>query len=176
MKTYVITLSKVFLKGHPRQGEPTGFEDKLLNALNGTAQEQPKKLHTIRANLGLWVERFSEIEAGRAVLSIRQWTGAPYRSKQREIARLTKEDGIGIQKVIITQSEWEENNEPHYCYWAEIDDKEIDFDAIAPNDGFEKAIDFVEWFIPAINKQKPNKDAWRSLECAIIHFTKFRYR
>lgn len=30
MKTYVITLSQVFLKGHKRSGEPTYFRDRFF--------------------------------------------------------------------------------------------------------------------------------------------------
>lgn len=155
MKTYVITLSKTFPKGHPRQGEPTGFEDKLLNALNGASPEQPKKLHTIRANLGLWAERFSEIDAGKAVLSIRQWTGAPYRSKQREIARLTKEDGIGIQPLCLVD----------LFRATTIVDGKIELPVLAKNDG----LTFDDWYywFRGYDISQP---------LAIIHFTKFRYR
>lgn len=78
MKTYVLTLSKVFPKTHKRAGEPTDFE--LLFKDNNYFD----KIHTIRANYPLWKQRISEIQAGRAVLSVRQWTGNPYRSKQVE--------------------------------------------------------------------------------------------
>lgn len=166
IKTYVITLSKAFFKGHPRAGEPTNFEDALL---------RKQKIHTIRCNFPFWERRIREIQKGEAVLSIRQWVGKPYRSKQREITQLTAKDGIGIQKVVLTQSEWDENGEPCFGYWFEIGGVEMDIDAIARNDGFANTIDFVEWFVPAIAKQKPSKDAWRSLECAIIHFTNYRY-
>ena len=49
---------------------------------------------------------------GEACLSIRQWADKPYRSTQVEIARLGKDDGVGIQKLtcekIITDNkiEW----------------------------------------------------------------------
>lgn len=89
-KIYVITLSKVFPKIHKRKGEPTFFEEKFL---------RKQKLHTIRANYDLWKERIEEIQKGNAVLSVRQWTGMPYRSKQREIACLTDLDGIGLQEL-----------------------------------------------------------------------------
>lgn len=89
LKIYVITLSKVFPKTHRRKGEPTFFEEKF----------RKQKLHTIRANYDLWKERFEEIQKGNAVLSVRQWTGAPYRSQQCEIACLTDIDGIGLQEL-----------------------------------------------------------------------------
>lgn len=82
MKTYYLTLSQVFPATHARAGQPTGFRENLFKT----------KLHTIRANYEFWKNRFEQIEKGEACLSIRQWTGKPYRSKQVEIARLTRED------------------------------------------------------------------------------------
>ena len=69
---------------------PTEFKEKVLNK---------KKIHTIRANFPLWEKRIKEVQEGRAVLSIRQWTGEPYRSKQVEIVRLAAEGGVGVQKL-----------------------------------------------------------------------------
>ena len=91
MKTYILMLSKSFPAQHPRKGEPTGFREAFRKT----------KLHTLRANYALWAKRFEEIAAGKACLSVRQWTGAPYRSKQKELARLTREDGIGIQRLSL---------------------------------------------------------------------------
>ena len=99
MKTYVITLSKTFPATHKRHGEPTYFRDKF--SYPDSKGMVSKKLHTIRANYDLWAKRFQKIAAGEACLSVRQWTGAPYRSKQEELARLTREDGIGIQRLDI---------------------------------------------------------------------------
>ena len=103
MKTYILILSKVFPATHPRAGQPTGFFDKFMagQAYSRKGWLVSPKLHTIRANYALWRKRFEKIDAGEACLSVREWMGAPYRSKQREIARLTKEDGIGIQKLRI---------------------------------------------------------------------------
>lgn len=121
MKTYVITLSKQFPKGHGRAGESTRFRCAFLHGrdfcrncfggcdYDGNGESSPgrtcsrmmwqyQKLHTIRANYPLWEKRFAEIERGEACLSVRQWTGKPYRSPQVEIGRLTHADGIGIQK------------------------------------------------------------------------------
>lgn len=76
MKTYVITLSKQFMKGHPKAGESTHFKEQLLNALldnagvsacdccdyktrncdscGHKASNFRKKIHTIRNNYSLW--------------------------------------------------------------------------------------------------------------------------
>ena len=138
MKTYIIILSKYFMKEHPRAGEETHFKEKFLAG---------EKIHTIRRNLPLWQKRFEQINKGEACLSIRQWTGKPYVSKQVEIKRLAKEDGIGLQA---------------YTYYGAFDP--IKKPALAYNDGLSK-YDWESWF----------KDVPRGSSLAIIHFTKFRY-
>ena len=90
MKTYVITLSKKFMKGHPKAGNPTNF-------INGFISHD--KIHTIRANYSLWEKRIKEIEAVKAILSIRVWEDKPYRSRQIELAMLSCIDNVGIQKI-----------------------------------------------------------------------------
>lgn len=82
-------LSEFFPKTHNKAGKPTEFKEKVLNK---------KKIHTIRANFPLWEKRIKEVQEGRAVLSIRQWTGEPYRSKQVEIVRLAAEGGEFVPK------------------------------------------------------------------------------
>ena len=67
MKTYYLTLSKVFPSTHAKAGMNTCFEEKL----------RVYKLHTIRANYDFWKKRFEQIAAGKACLSIRQWVGKP---------------------------------------------------------------------------------------------------
>lgn len=167
MKTYVITLSKRFPSGHMRAGELTFFHEALANALYDTeatlvvddeedisTQIFDRKIHTIRANYPLWAKRIAEVERGEACLSIRQWTGKPYRSKQVEIAKLTKKNGVGIQKVELTNDLAEcITGGRHYSY--------VD---IARNDGLHPA-DWLDWF----------KGYELTQPMAIIHFTDFRY-
>lgn len=150
MKTYVITLSKAFPATHPRKGEPTGFREAFRKT----------KLHTIRANYDLWAKRFEKIAAGEACLSIRQWVGKPYRksSTQREIVRLTRENGIGIQKLRIYE------HEPFPVVYADRYTTPVDWQELAANDGLPLS-DWREWF----------KDYDLSQPLAIIHFTSFRY-
>lgn len=179
MKTYILTLSKTFPKWHPRHGEPTYFKEKVMDAIcvaHGI-DRRPKgiidglhgyKLHTIRANYELWSKRFKQIAAGEAVLSVRQWSGKPYRSKMIEICRLTKDDGIGIQKLYLTdeinllgeygivESIWELFGIPG--------DSKVSCKQLAYNDGLSYE-DWDTWF-EKYDKSKP---------LAIIHFTKFRY-
>lgn len=140
-KTYVITLSKTFQQGHPRAGQPTNFRESFLS---GT------KIHTIRCNYDLWAKRLDEVIAGRAVLSVRQWSAKPYGSKQEQpISILTKEDGIGYQ--IIYQSK------------LHSDDFILTQNGAA-HDGLSY-VDFFNWFDP-----KPTEKPY-----IIIHFTSFRY-
>ena len=155
MKTYVITLSQVFPVTHPRHGEPTGFDHKFLAVVAGW-DDHWLKIHTIRDNYELWRKRFEQIERGEACISIRQWMGKPYNSKQREIARLTKEDGIGLQRLEFYNG----------CLQHPIlsSGMTIRAESIAQNDGllFE---DWKDWF----------KSCDLSKPLAIIHFTNFRY-
>ena len=153
MKEYVLTLSQTFPKRHKRYGEPTGFKMALLNAIIDKA-EGKIKLHTIRANYGLWEQRFVEINSGNAVLSIREWTGVPYRSKQRKIVTLGKDDGIGLQALYLTD----------LFSPGTIEGNKVELPIIANNDG----LSFNDWFywFSGYSIAKP---------LAIIQFTKFRY-
>ena len=164
MKIYVLILSKVFPSTHPRKGEPTRFFDKFLagQALSrGEVWLVDAKLHTIRANYPLWVKRIAEIQRGEAVLSVRQWSGKPYASKQKLIANLTKDDGVGIQKLQL-----EVADKLFGKYHARIDDGcgSASIIELATNDGLSLE-DWKEWF----------KNYELSKPLAIIHFTKFRY-
>lgn len=162
MDTYVITLSQVFPVTHSRKGEPTGFKDKFLNAIKAVPEEW-WKLHTIRANCDLWKKRFEKIEKGEACLSIRQWAGKPYRSKQVEIARLTREDGIGIEIVKFTEHL---ECQTIYCNNDFFRKRVTCFrpNDFSHNDGLSLD-DWKEWF-KSYDLSKP---------LAIIHFTSFRY-
>lgn len=148
-KTYVITLSRNFPTTHPKAGEPTGFGDNLIKT----------KLHTIRGNYELWERRFKQIESGEACLSIRQWSGKPYASKQVEIANLKKEDGIGLQILNFYHG-----IAPDALFYPTIDGKPCDSTELANNDGLTLK-DWRDWF----------KKSDLSKPMAIIHFTNFRY-
>ena len=146
MKTYEITLSQYFLATHKRAGDPTDFKEKFLSG---------EKIHTIRANYPLWEKRIKEVQEGRAVLSIRQWTGKPYRSKQMEIATLTAENGVGLQRLEFTDCR---------LRFPYTDSEWTSMVSLAKNDGLSLN-DWVGWF-GGYDLSEP---------MAIIHFTKFRY-
>ena len=40
-----------------------------------------------------------KINKGEACLSVRYWTGKPYRSSQKEVYNLTNTDGIGLEII-----------------------------------------------------------------------------
>lgn len=172
-KTYVLMLSEFFPKAHRKAGLVTCFKYELYlgqgdnldcatpQGLSGfnlsnckNCIGKTKKLHTIRANYPLWEKRIKEVQEGYAVLSIRQWMGKPYRSKQVEIARLSAEDGVGIQKLELT-------NDFSECI---VGDHRYSYVSVAKNDGLHHA-DWLDWF--------SCYDLSKSM--AVIHFTKFRY-
>ena len=154
MKTYYLTLSKVFPSTHAKAGMNTCFEEKL----------RVYKLHTIRANYDFWKKRFEQIAAGKACLSIRQWVGKPYGkgSTQREIVRLTREDGIGLQELRIVNENYKGRG--IMLGYVEKKKKKDFFHTLSQNDGLSFN-DWLEWF-KGYNFNKP---------LAIIHFTSFRY-
>ena len=148
--TYYLTLSQVFPSTHCRAGEPTGFRDSLRKT----------KLHTIRANYDFWARRFEKILDGEAVLSIREWVGKPYGkgSTQREIARLTRDDGIGLQRLTVAGT----SITTHPIF---VDSVAVSSATIAQNDGLTES-DWLNWFA----------DYKIEGPLAVIQFTKFRYQ
>lgn len=145
MKTYVIILSEKFPTTHPRKGQETEFGRSFLNG---------KKIHTIRGNFPLWEKRLKEVQEGRAVLSIRQWTCAPYRSPQKELARLTGSNGVGVQALKLKD----------LFSSTVIDGEKVELPDLAAHDGLSFS-DWYDWF-RKVDLRQP---------MAIIHFTKFRY-
>lgn len=166
MKTYNIMLSKVFPATHSRKGEPTYFSQKVQAGQHPTAfPNEVPKLHTIRENYNLWRDRIAQVLAGEAEICLRQWTGAPYRSKTVEIMRLGWQDGVGIQKLNFG---WANDKqipviEGWYMYGEHGSKAEL-----AKNDGLSLE-DWQEWF------KGHEKDTVYDKPLAIIHFTNFRY-
>ncbi|MFY9159658.1 hypothetical protein [Aquirufa ecclesiirivi] len=157
LKTYVLTVSRYFPSTHPRKGEDTGFIDKILTTIMGAPDL--RKIHTIRGNYELWEKRIKEVQDGKAILSLRYWEGKPYDSKQVEFARLDKNSGIGIQKLVFL----DENFEMPFIFENGYASLNSIF-TLAKNDGLSFE-DFKAWF----------KVYDLSQPMAIIHFTSFRY-
>lgn len=127
-----------------KDGSFTDFEQKILNGLPNsydlkhllvTGEVLPRrleKLHTIR--------RSARMKKGTK-LSLRTWSGLPYRSKQLKFADVVC---AGVQKIHI----WQDSFGGRYVV---IDDRdEILPDAVverlAVNDGFDNVDQFFSWF------------------------------
>jgi len=147
-KKYVLTISETFPQTHNRKGEPTNFIDSML-ALG--------KIHTIRANFPLWEKRIEQINAGTARLSVRVWTGKPYRSKQKERFSFS---GVGIQKLKSI------NFDKGFAFYIGENQHVVplSIETLAKNDGLSLE-DFREWF----------KDYDHNEPMAILHFTNSLY-
>jgi hypothetical protein len=161
MKTYVIMISERFPQTHKRAGEQTNFKDKI-DSIDCDLPFPPfdPKIHTIRANYELWKKRFDQIDAGKAVLSVRVWKGKPYNSKQKEIFRFDKTHSIGIQKI----KSWDFEKGFAFYIGKNRNVLPVNIGELAKNDGLSLD-DFDNWFA-GYDLNKP---------MAIIHFTEFRY-
>lgn len=170
MKTYVLTVSRQFPATHKRAGDRTFFPEKILVGQGGDIEpkfieefgELLLKLHTIRANYELWAKRLKQVQEGKAIISIRYWSGKPYNSKQVEICQLDKHSGCSVQKLVFFESDI-------YCPYAYgldgISNEPIyQLAQLAKNDGLSLE-DFKEW-VKGYDLSKP---------MAIIHLTSFRY-
>jgi hypothetical protein len=144
--TYVITISTGFPKTHPRKGHRTYFQKSIFFG---------NKKHTIRHNYELWRKRFLKIDAGIACLSVRAWSAEPYKSKQVELFRFIKADGIGLQKLELTI----------LGYFVNSVESDITTAELAKNDGLSLD-DFKAWFKDGFKNEEP---------MAVVHFTNFRY-
>ena len=155
-------LSREFPKTHPKAGQPTDFKEK---------KEAGIKKHTIRGNVELWEYRAKEINAGRAELSVRQWSGKPYErgSHQIEIARHTC---LGTQRVSL-RYKYNSKRGYHLPISSKVTDsngvqKVIGLDRLAANDGLSVE-DFKEWF------SFEGKNLKGVIYGVILHFTDMRY-
>ena len=151
LKTYVITMMVKFPTQAPYVAVTTGFKKKILSG---------EKRHTIRNNYKFWKKRIDEINKGNAILSVRQWTGKPYNSKQREIKQFKKGE-IGYERIIMFNNAQEiainTGTKRGYVY---LSDKRIL--TLAKNDGVPIDI-FRKFFKNGV------------LDGIIIHFSKLRY-
>jgi hypothetical protein len=143
MKTFVLTVK-------PR------FEKPILDTIDAVKHGWPLpaeiKWHTIRKNYAFWERRIAAITRDEGILSVRVWSGKPYRSVQREFLRLEK---VGLQKLAKRSG----------CYYI-VNGNGLGFVSVATlawGDGLSFD-DFEAWF-----RDYPDGDM------ALIHFTDFRY-
>lgn len=155
MKTFILTISRQFPANHLRCGHDTNFVKKILNNYACNNNGLGNKIHTCRANYKYWERIINEVNAGKAILSLRYWSDKPYKSKQVEIVTFDKGSGIGLQELTF------KNN---LLYMPFVNNKFVSLAEISKNDGL-KVSEFISWF------EKYDL----SCPMAIIHFTKFRY-
>lgn len=141
IKTYILTVATVFPKGHISEGKRTEFKGKIL---------KQQKVHTIRENYAYWKGQIDKINEGKGLLSIRQWGGRPYNSKQHEFLQL---QSVGIEKLDRMDWGWMLDGT-----LADITTSEL-----ATNDGLTME-EFKSWF-----------RATKFENLALIYFTDFRY-
>lgn len=168
-KLVVLMLSQAFLMGHSKAGKPNYFVQQLSNALCDSSEGKVllsddlstvaigKKLHTIRENYDYWKAKAGKINAGEMELSIRVWSGKPYKSQQVEVARLSH---VSIQLVEMSYSI--EDAQP-IVYVDNVLKPNI-AEKMAKNDGLQLE-DWVEWFFKKTN----------TFRGVILHFTDFKY-
>lgn len=152
----VLMCSRHFPKGHPKQGQPTWFVEKVWKSIwvahKGSAnplypwweiydeafpsgdirenihQHQPKH-HTIRAG--------SRFKPGDMV-SLRVWSDKPYRSKQIEFAQVEVKKTWAIRLTIVNNTSvvLTINGVEKHARWVH---------QLAANDGLD-SLDFINWF------------------------------
>lgn len=129
-------IAKRFMKDHPRAGEPTAFFQAILSG---------KKKHTIRAG-----KRFKSGE----IVSLREWRGLPYRSKQREITQVLVSRVWPITIDPVPPRPLDNHSEQNFsiyvgdryvAYWKAGITANITQQELAKNDGLSKE-DFLSWF------------------------------
>jgi hypothetical protein len=127
-------MSKHFPKTHPAAGEETHFIQSILNG---------SKTTTIRGKYENWKKKAREVNEGKAVISIRYWTGSPYNSKnddskQKEFAKCTK---LSTYRVFITND--------HNGFEMSVGGKYCDMfreEEIINEEGFTIDSHFYDWF------------------------------
>jgi hypothetical protein len=148
LKTYILMLAKNFPSHHYKGGQPTNFYQKVLDG---------EKIHTIRINAENWQRKIEEVNAGRAIISIREWSGKPY------------EKGTSQIELFQLHTCWFENIEKGRNYLI-VDEsgnayiEDLNFGKIQNNDGLS---------VPEFNAWFKKIDTGEQL--IIIHFTDFRY-
>ena len=142
-KIIQLMVSRVFPAYHKRKGEPTDFNQKI---------KEKEKHHTLRANYERWKNKIDQVNRGEAVLSVREWQGVPYHSKQNYLFYYNETDNLDVSKVTKDEDGFLIN-----------DSIRVTEEELAKNDGLSLE-DFREWF-----KIIPSEPM------AMIHLDSFRY-
>ena len=173
----IVTLSKTFFPNHPKAGQETNFKQSVINGqvcercsgkhsavicidLNCSDPSIVRKIHTCRSNYENWKKKIDRLKESGGVLSVRQWSGKPYRSPQETIIDIPAEF-VGVQKLTFDK---DRDGNTFWKYFTVDRNSAIELETLANNDGLSLK-DLKEWF--------SGEDLNNPM--AIIHFTKFRY-
>lgn len=159
-KKILMTLSKSFPLTHSRKREATDFSTKLRRTLDG--KQGDRKIHTIRSNYTQWKHNLDKVIDKQYFISVREWSGRPYHTKQIELYRIYAK--VSYQSIRLVYRAADKSVS------CTIDGRVFtDLDLLAKNDGLSRQ-DFLEWYFPILSEDRD-----RSFEGIIIHFTDFRY-
>lgn len=151
-KRVIVILSSRFPAYHPKNGLETHFRDNLLT----------RKIHTIRAGYDRWKHNLDKVKDGDFMLSVREWSGRPYDSPQREIVSL--KESVGYQRISMSYDPRSGELK------AVIDGRPFtDIKTLAANDGLSLE-DFRAFIFGATRTE--DKQLFQGV---IVHFTDFRY-
>lgn len=169
----VRTLSRVFMKGHPKQGQPTYFVEYFLNSIGIDFDDFSylKQLHLLNKKsldsgkltflqlkkfwyslCGKKIKKGHTLRAGNHfkagdMISVRCWSGAPYNSTQIILA-----EDVEIKSVYNVKIINDPGGRMHsrmHIIWADGKndgyDRLLSIGEVAKNDGL-KFRDFTAWF------------------------------
>ena len=136
----VITLSRNFMKTHPKAGEPTYFVEKVWKSLD-IKLEGVEYDAAVRAGFetdGLFAPKHHTIRGGKRFktgdkVSLRVWSDKPYRSPQITIAPDVE---LTVRDVEIDEMR---------TIWIDGVRLSVSCEVLALNDGLSQD-DFVSWF------------------------------
>lgn len=134
------------------------FQKRDKHPVCGQALCRPQNPHHSADEKEQWEKKIADINEGKKILCVREWTGRPYNSEQADIKQFVQ---VGLQDITITYGVDDETPQ------AWVDGKPVPVELLAKNDGLELS-DFIEWFFGSVHKGNVFKGK-------IIHFTDFRY-
>ena len=163
-KKAILTLSKRFMKDHPRAGEPTGFREKVLSG---------EKIHTCRLHTskGWWEGIIQNLRRQGGELHLRQWTGKPYASPQETLKILPS---AAVHTQLLTLSVRHIPERGAIAYGASVEGRQVPLELLAKNDGLTFQ-DYIDWFRPLLDRVTDPKTGCGEVTLTIIHFTEFSY-
>lgn len=159
MNVVVILSKDIFARGK-KASAPSFFERKVKNG---------SKRHTVRANFDYWKQKIERLKEQGGTLSLRQWSGKPYRSSQETILEIPA-SMVEVQRLSLVRLQTETKKGTFYSFLAKIDGTRYPLETIARNDGLTEE-EFTEWFNPFFDEV----EYATPLAFAVIHFTTFRY-